>query len=111
MGDALVWLDRRTARQGFRFDGRIAEDFKLATGTWVSVGPLRAHLVQRLGRWVRDVVIAAPDRDFLGVLAIPARAGDCRTTRRNLHGAAARARRSWRRKRPEARDAWRASPG
>jgi feruloyl-CoA synthase len=72
MGDALVWLDENDRSRGFRFDGRIAEDFKLATGTWVSVGPLRAHLVQRLGRWVRDVVIAAPDRDFLGVLALPA---------------------------------------
>jgi feruloyl-CoA synthase len=72
MGDALVWLDPEDWSKGFRFDGRIAEDFKLATGTWVSVGPLRAHLVQRLGRWVRDVVIAAPDRDYLAVLALPA---------------------------------------
>jgi feruloyl-CoA synthase len=72
MGDALEWLDPADWSKGFRFDGRIAEDFKLATGTWVSVGPLRAHLVQRLGRWVRDVVIAAPDRDYLAVLALPA---------------------------------------
>ena len=72
MGDALAWVDPDDRAKGFRFDGRIAEDFKLATGTWVSVGPLRAQLVQRLGRWIRDVVIAGPDRDFVAVLAIPA---------------------------------------
>ena len=45
---AQVRGSRRPARQGLLFDGRIAEDFKLATGTWVSVGPLRARLLAQL---------------------------------------------------------------
>jgi feruloyl-CoA synthase len=43
-GDAMRFVDPADARQGFEFDGRITEDFKLTTGTWVSVGPLRAKI-------------------------------------------------------------------
>jgi feruloyl-CoA synthase len=53
------------------FDGRIAEDFKLATGTWVSVGPLRSKLIEHWAPYVRDVVIAGADRDDIGVLIFP----------------------------------------
>jgi feruloyl-CoA synthase len=53
------------------FDGRIAEDFKLASGTWVSVGPLRSRLIAALAPFVQDVVIAGLDRDYLAVLLIP----------------------------------------
>ena len=49
-GDALDWIDTENRRSGFRYDGRIAEDFKLATGTWVRVGPLRTHLLKHLRR-------------------------------------------------------------
>ncbi|MCA7118683.1 MAG: feruloyl-CoA synthase [Acidibrevibacterium sp.] len=73
-GDALDWIDPETPAYGFRFDGRIAEDFKLSSGTWVHVGRLRALLLERLAPHVRDVVIAAPDRDAIAVLALPERA-------------------------------------
>ncbi|WP_421021492.1 hypothetical protein, partial [Klebsiella pneumoniae] len=48
---------------GFDFDGRVSEDFKLGSGTWVSVGPLRARLVAACAPLVRDVVIAGINRD------------------------------------------------
>jgi feruloyl-CoA synthase len=70
-GDALVPLDPADLHKGFRFDGRINEDFKLSTGTWVSVGPLRAKLVAGLAPYVKDVVIAAPDRDELAAILLP----------------------------------------
>ncbi|MCU0889557.1 MAG: feruloyl-CoA synthase [Rubritepida sp.] len=70
-GDALVPLDPADPHLGFRFDGRISEDFKLSTGTWVSVGPLRAKLVHALAPYVKDAVIAAPDRDSLAAILIP----------------------------------------
>ena len=57
--------------KGFMFDGRIAEDFKLASGTWVSVGPLRTSLIAALAPFVQDVVIACLDRDYLAALLIP----------------------------------------
>ncbi len=72
-GDALAWIDPATPSLGFRFDGRISEDFKLSTGTWVHVGRLRALLLERLAPYVRDVVIAAPDRDMIAALAVPER--------------------------------------
>jgi feruloyl-CoA synthase len=70
-GDALVPIDHADLHKGFRFDGRITEDFKLSTGTWVSVGPLRAKLVAGLAPYVKDVVIAAPDRDELAAILLP----------------------------------------
>ncbi|WP_204323296.1 hypothetical protein, partial [Streptococcus pneumoniae] len=56
--------------KGFDFDGRISEDFKLATGTWVSVGPLRARLVAACAPLVRDAVIAGIDRQDLAAIVI-----------------------------------------
>jgi feruloyl-CoA synthase len=70
-GDALVPLDPADPQKGYRFDGRITEDFKLSTGTWVSVGPLRAKLIAGLAPYVKDVVLAAPDRDSLAAILIP----------------------------------------
>ena len=55
---------------GFDFDGRIAEDFKLASGTWVSVGPLRARFVAACAPLVRDVVIAGINRDEMSALVV-----------------------------------------
>ena len=57
--------------KGLLFDGRIAEDFKLATGTWTSVGPLRARFIDHFAPYVRDVVFAGPDRDDLAALVFP----------------------------------------
>ncbi len=71
IGDALKFEDPADPAKGLLFDGRIAEDFKLATGTWVSVGPLRAALVAHCAPLVRDVVLAGPNRDEIGALVIP----------------------------------------
>lgn len=71
-GDALQWAEPGNQQGGFRYDGRIAEDFKLATGTWVRVGRLRAQLMQHLAPDLRDVVIAGENRDYIAVLGIPA---------------------------------------
>ena len=71
LGDALKFSDPAEPGQGLLFDGRIAEDFKLATGTWVSLGPVRAGFIEHFAPYVRDVVIAGPDRDDIGVLVFP----------------------------------------
>jgi feruloyl-CoA synthase len=71
LGDALKFEDAADPGQGLLFDGRIAEDFKLATGTWVNVGPLRARLLAQLEPYARDVVIAGGDRNEIGALIFP----------------------------------------
>ncbi len=71
MGDAVAWIDPLDPARGLRFDGRLAEDFKLMSGTWVSVGPLRARLIAAMAPWVRDVVIAGHDRDEVTALLLP----------------------------------------
>ena len=70
-GDAVRFATPGDAAGGFLFDGRIAEDFKLATGTWVSVGPLRAALVAALAPLAKDAVIAGHDRDDVTALIFP----------------------------------------
>jgi len=71
LGDALKFADPDDPLKGLLFDGRIAEDFKLSTGTWTSVGPLRARFIDHFAPYVRDVVFAGPDRDYLGALVFP----------------------------------------
>lgn len=71
LGDALKFEDPINPGEGLVFDGRTAEDFKLASGTWVSVGPLRARLVEQLAPYAKDVVIAGQDRDEIGILIFP----------------------------------------
>jgi len=71
LGDALRWADPSNPLKGFLFDGRIAEDFKLSSGTWVSVGPLRAKLLTCMVGVAHDVVLTAPDRDYVGALIFP----------------------------------------
>jgi feruloyl-CoA synthase len=71
MGDAVRLLDENDPTRGLVFDGRIAEDFKLANGTWVSVGPLRAELIAALSPIAQDVVIAGLDRDYVAALIVP----------------------------------------
>ena len=70
-GDALRFADATDPERGFLFDGRVAEDFKLATGTWVSVGPLRAKFIAHCAPYVSDVVVAGHDRDDAAALVIP----------------------------------------
>ncbi|MBV8838299.1 MAG: AMP-binding protein, partial [Alphaproteobacteria bacterium] len=67
-GDAARLRDSANPAAGLLFDGRIGEDFKLASGTWVSVGPLRLALLAALAPFVRDLLIAGHDRDRLGVI-------------------------------------------
>ena len=69
-GDALRPADPNDLDAGFDFDGRIAEDFKLASGTWVSVGPLRARFVATCAPLVRDVVITGINRDEISALVV-----------------------------------------
>jgi len=71
IGDALKFADPDDPQKGLLFDGRIAEDFKLSTGTWVSVGPLRGHFIDHFAPYVRDIVFTAPNRDFIGALVFP----------------------------------------
>jgi feruloyl-CoA synthase len=71
LGDALRFQDPDDPSEGLLFDGRIAEDFKLATGTWVNVGPLRARLLAELEPYARDVVIAGADCNEIGALIFP----------------------------------------
>jgi feruloyl-CoA synthase len=71
LGDAVKFEDPADAGAGLLFDGRTAEDFKLATGTWVNVGPLRARLLAALDPYARDVVIAGGDRNEIGALIFP----------------------------------------
>ncbi len=71
LGDALRFVDENDVNRGFLFDGRIAEDFKLNTGTWVLVGPLRAAFIDHCAPYVQDVVIAGIDQDYIGALIFP----------------------------------------
>jgi len=68
LGDAFVFADDKRPEAGLLYRGRIAEDFKLATGTWVHVGPLRARLIEHFAPLVRDVVIAGEGRSEVGAL-------------------------------------------
>jgi feruloyl-CoA synthase len=70
LGDALKPADPDDLEAGFDFDGRIAEDFKLASGTWVSVGPLRARFIAACAPLVRDVVIAGINRDEVSAIVV-----------------------------------------
>ncbi|MCK6188482.1 feruloyl-CoA synthase [Pseudomonas sp. EYE_354] len=76
-GDAIKLADPQQPQWGLMFDGRIAEDFKLSSGVFVSVGPLRNRAVLEGSPYVQDLVIAAPDRECLGALVFP-RAYECR---------------------------------
>ena len=67
----MRFVDPEDPAKGLGFDGRLAEDFKLSSGTWVSVGPLRSRILARGAGFVQDVVIAAPDRDVVGALVVP----------------------------------------
>ena len=70
LGDALKPADPDDLHAGFDFDGRISEDFKLASGTWVHVGSLRARLIAAAAPLLRDAVIAGINRDEISALLI-----------------------------------------
>jgi feruloyl-CoA synthase len=71
IGDAIRFVDEADVNKGFYFDGRIAEDFKLSTGTWVTVGPLRGALIDHCAPYIQDVVIAGLDRGYVTALIFP----------------------------------------
>jgi feruloyl-CoA synthase len=70
-GDAVLPIDPAAPQLGLAFDGRIAEDFKLSTGTFVSVGPLRGRIILAGDPLIQDVVVAGINRDDLGLLIFP----------------------------------------
>jgi len=71
LGDTFA-LENGDPARGLLFRGRMAEDFKLSTGTWVNVGPLRAKFIEHFAPLVRDVVIAGEGRSEVGALIFPA---------------------------------------
>ncbi|REE06613.1 feruloyl-CoA synthase [Paraburkholderia sp. BL27I4N3] len=71
IGDAGQLARADDPNAGIIFDGRVAEDFKLTTGTWVSVGPLRLRILSGLAPYAQDIVIAGHDRDEIGILIFP----------------------------------------
>lgn len=70
LGDALRPADPQDLSKGFFFDGRVAENFKLSTGTWVAVGAVRAGLVDAMGGLIRDAVIVGENQRELGALLL-----------------------------------------
>lgn len=70
-GDAFRFADPDDPAKGLMFDGRLAENFKLASGTWVAVGPLRGKLTDDLGGIATDCVIAGEGHTELGALVVP----------------------------------------
>jgi feruloyl-CoA synthase len=70
-GDAVKFLDLAHPTRGLMFDGRIAEDFKLSTGTFVSVGPLRAKIIAAGDPCIQDAVVTGLNCDEIGLLVFP----------------------------------------
>jgi feruloyl-CoA synthase len=71
IGDAGRLVDANDPSQGVAFDGRVAEDFKLMSGTWVSVGTLRLKVVTAMAPHIADAVITGHDREEVGLLLFP----------------------------------------
>lgn len=71
LGDAVKFVDENDANKGLIFDGRVGEDFKLSSGTWVSVGTLRPDFVAACSPLIFDAVICGQDKDFASALVWP----------------------------------------
>jgi feruloyl-CoA synthase len=71
IGDAITFADPARPEAGLFFDGRVTEDFKLTSGTWVSVGKLRVEGIAALAPLVQDIVVTGHDRDEVGFLIFP----------------------------------------
>lgn len=71
LGDAAILVDEDDPNKGIIFDGRVGEDFKLSSGTWVSVGVLRPDLVAACSPLVFDAVICGQDKNFIGAMLWP----------------------------------------
>jgi feruloyl-CoA synthase len=70
-GDALQFVDENDASKGMIFNGRIAEDFKLSTGTWVSVGVIKSQLITEGNGLIQDAAITGHDKSFVGAIVFP----------------------------------------
>ncbi|RRN62446.1 AMP-binding protein [Caulobacter sp. 602-1] len=75
LGDAARFVDPDDPAKGLVFDGRVTEDFKLDSGTWVSVGVLRPDLVAACSPYIHDAVITGQDKPFIGAMLWPSPAG------------------------------------
>lgn len=71
LGDAVRFVDETEPNKGLLFDGRVGEDFKLSSGTWVSVGTLRPDFVAACSPLIFDAVICGQDKDFAAALVWP----------------------------------------
>ncbi len=80
-GDALKFVDADNPNAGLIFDGRIAENFKLSSGTWVNVGVLKSKLIAAGNGLIRDAVLTGHDKDFVGAIVFP----DLEYCMRSLH--------------------------
>ncbi|AKU12625.1 feruloyl-CoA synthase [Azoarcus sp. CIB] len=78
IGDAVEFVDPAQPEQGLLFDGRVGEDFKLLTGTWVHVGSLRVKGIDALKPVAQDIVVTGHDRDEIGFLVFP-NVSECRS--------------------------------
>lgn len=74
-GDAGRFVAPDDPAKGILFDGRVAEDFKLLTGSWVSTGMVRVAAVSACAEVIQDAVVTGHDRDEIGLLIIPNVAG------------------------------------
>lgn len=74
-GDAVRWIDAAHPHLGLKFAGRVAEDFKLSSGTWVHTGSLRSAAASALAPLITDLVMTGQDRDCIGLMAWPNEAG------------------------------------
>ncbi len=71
LGDAVKFVDEADPNKGLVFDGRVGEDFKLSSGTWVSVGTLRPDFVAACSPLIFDAVICGQDKDYATALVWP----------------------------------------
>lgn len=72
-GDAMSFVDANDANRGMRFDGRLSEDFKLQSGTWVRAAGLRLELLSTLAPFAADLVVTGQDRNEIGLMIFPNR--------------------------------------
>ncbi|MEQ9635724.1 MAG: feruloyl-CoA synthase [Devosia marina] len=71
IGDAVRFADPEDITKGFVFDGRVTEDFKLSTGTWVNFAAVRSAVIAACAPLIRDVVVTGLDRNFIGAMIFP----------------------------------------
>ncbi|WCN09786.1 feruloyl-CoA synthase [Marinomonas mediterranea] len=71
LGDAFAYLDAEQPQRGFRFDGRVSENFKLDSGTWVNAGVLKAKFIEAFAPYVQDIVVCGTNRSYITGLVFP----------------------------------------